>query len=154
MPLTAAGALLVNTSQAFFIPIQKSRFAPGFANEDEIEFIPSVAGMPELPEWMSYRFDNESRTGFLYGSPSSDGNVEIEVIALNTHSFETQRDSVKLSIIERDSESICRLSLVNCLSPGSSLAELLSLSLHLHLRLMNLFSCRIAFLFCSFTACL
>lgn len=93
------------TSQVFFIPINKSRFVPGFTAVDEVEYMPSVSGMPELPDWMFYRFDNESRTGFLYGSPTSSGNVEIQVIALNTHTFETQRDSLKLAIIERDSKS-------------------------------------------------
>ena len=102
-----AETLLLNTSQAFFIPIDKSRFVPGFTDVDEVEYMPSVTGMPELPNWMFYRFDNESRTGFLYGSPTSDGNVEIEVIALNTYSFETQRDSLKLAIIERESELLC-----------------------------------------------
>lgn len=88
------------------MPISKSLFVPGFADAAEVEFMPSVSGMPQLPDWMFYRLDNESGTGFLYGSPASDGNLEIEVIALNTHSFETQRQSLKLAIVERESQSL------------------------------------------------
>lgn len=102
----SAEPLLLNTSQSFFLTIDKTRFVPGFSDGEEVEFMPSVTGMPDLPDWMFYRFDNESGTGFLYGSPTTDGELEIEVIALNTHSFETQRLCFKLEIVERESQSV------------------------------------------------
>lgn len=60
--------------------------------------------MPDLPTWMFYRFDDESQTGMLYGSPVSDGDIELEVIALNSRTYDTTRDSFKVTVIERESK--------------------------------------------------
>lgn len=54
---------------------------------------------------MYYKFDRESNTGYLYGSPVTDGDIEIEIIALNSHTYDTTMDTLKLTVVERESKS-------------------------------------------------
>ena len=69
-----------------------------------IEFVASIAGMPDLPVWMHYRHLNGSEA-YLYGAPSAndDGDIEIEVIAIDQYNYDTAKDVLKFRITKRQS---------------------------------------------------
>lgn len=70
----------------------------------EVELLMSVSGRADLPDWMYYKFDKETSTGYLYGSPVTDGDIEIEIIALNSYTYDTTMDTLKLTVVERESK--------------------------------------------------
>lgn len=89
------------------------------ASEDDYEFLSlSVSGMPDLPEWIYYKYvyTNHSRhLAYLYGTPpndylknrhadADDDVIEIEVIALNRNTYDTLRDAFTISVINTESE--------------------------------------------------
>lgn len=39
---------------------------------------------------------------FLYGSPSEEGDLELEIIAVNKETYSTSRDTIKLTIQEKE----------------------------------------------------
>lgn len=100
---TSSEAILLSTTEAFLIPITNSYF-PAMNTSDSLRYLISVQDMPDIPSWMFYRFDDESQTGILYGSPVSDGDIELDVIALNSRTYETSQDSLKLTVVERERE--------------------------------------------------
>jgi len=61
--------------------------------------------MPDLPVWMKYRHINGTNRAFLYGSPTfdEDGDIEIEVIAMNKYNYDTTKDTIKFTITKRES---------------------------------------------------
>jgi hypothetical protein len=95
--------ILLSTTEAFLIPITRSSF-PAMNTSDPLRYLISVQDMPDIPSWMFYRFDEASQTGLLYGSPVSDGDIELEVIALNERTYDTSQDSLKLTVVERESK--------------------------------------------------
>lgn len=72
----------------------------------EVELLMSVSGRADLPDWMYYKFDKETSTGYLYGSPVTDGDIEIEIIALNSYTYDTTMDTVRLTVVDRESKWI------------------------------------------------
>lgn len=75
-----------------------------FASGHDIEFVASIAGMPDLPVWMHYRHVNGSEA-YLYGAPAvnEDRDIEIEVIAIDQYNYDTTKDVLKLVINKRQS---------------------------------------------------
>lgn len=98
----------VFTTEAFFVPIKKESFGRAFDADDEIDFIASIAGMPDLPKWMNCRHVNGSHEAYLYGTPSvnDDGDIEIEIIAMNKYNYNTFQDNLKFRITARESMQI------------------------------------------------
>lgn len=102
----------IYTTQAFYIPISKDDFGKEFKPDDEVEFIISIDGMADLPKWINYRHQNSSGKAFLYGTPSlnDDMDINIEIIAMNKFNYDTFRDTMKF-VIKRK-ESMHHLSLI------------------------------------------
>lgn len=98
-------SVALQTTHAFFYPIHGALFDQ-VDEEAELEYLPSVAGMPDLPAWMHYRHPNGSHEAFLYGTPTQDGELSIEVIALNKRTFDTYRRTIKFSVTERESKTM------------------------------------------------
>lgn len=117
-------SIIANTTEAFFVALRTTEYFPSefevnssstassnngqSMNNNEpsppVELLMSVAGRADLPEWMYYKFDRQSKTGYLYGSPVTDGEIDLEIIALNTRTYDTTMDTMKLTIVERESE--------------------------------------------------
>jgi len=93
----------LHTTEAFVYAIKKSQFET-LRSSDDVEYMPSVQGMPDLPNWMSYKYPNASRDAYLYGTPISDGDIDIEIIALNKHTYDTHRRTIKFSVSEKESK--------------------------------------------------
>ena len=154
-------SIIANTTEAFFVALKTTEyFSSGLEtnsssssldtgrsmNNNEpsgpVELLMSVAGRADLPEWMYYKFDGKSNTGYLYGSPVTDGEIDLEIIALNTRTYDTTMDTMKLTIVERESECYYFTSIAascNCKSSLRSLFHSIFIALHLP-RLFCLFS--------------
>ena len=104
------------TTQAFFTKITSHELDKAFASGHTIEFVASIAGMPDLPVWMHYRHLNGSEA-YLYGSPSEtdDGDIEIEVIAINQYNYDTTKDVMKFRITKRESMTLNILEEASCI---------------------------------------
>lgn len=106
----SAGEQLVplSTSEAFFQPITPLMFGvQAAASADDVrefEYMPAVAGMPDLPAWMHFRQANGSSASFLYGTPDADGDLLVELVALDRNNYDTHRKIIKFQVAERESE--------------------------------------------------
>ncbi|XP_054168579.1 alpha-sarcoglycan-like [Oppia nitens] len=94
----------IYTTQAFFVQITSDTFYKAIAPGDSIEYIASIAGMPDLPVWMHSRHPNSTGRAYLYGSPAlnDDGDIDIEVIALNQYNYDITKDFMKFRVIKRE----------------------------------------------------
>lgn len=138
-----SGSFLLNVTQAFFITINKNSFASILnSSTDELEYLTSVTGMADLPDWIHYKYvpkgtsttslhvNTQSGQGtelktngtmsvqgqsinassasvaYLYGSPVEEGDVELEIVAVNKETYQTSRDTIKLTIQEKESKLI------------------------------------------------
>lgn len=95
----------IYTTQAFFLQITSDALDKAYESGNAIEFIASIQGMPDLPNWMHYRHTNGTDKAYLYGSPSinDDGDIEIEVIAINQYNYDISKDVLKFRVIKRES---------------------------------------------------
>lgn len=46
-----------------------------------------------------------SSTAYLYGSPLEEGDLELEIVAVNKETYQTSKDTIKLTIQEKESKS-------------------------------------------------
>lgn len=63
-----------------------------------------ISCSPDLPRWMHYRHANGSQQAYLYGSATEDGNIDIEVVALNKYNYETAKETIKFRVTAKESE--------------------------------------------------
>lgn len=92
------------TTEAFFLTINDGQFGETINSPDPFEFIPTIKGFPDLPNWINYRFPNGSKFAYLYGTPKSPGNFTIEVIAINKRTYDTYQDTIRIQVSPRESE--------------------------------------------------
>ncbi|RWS30331.1 O-phosphoseryl-tRNA(Sec) selenium transferase-like protein [Leptotrombidium deliense] len=92
------------TSEAFSAEIHRQYFGNAFTAKDEIEYEASVVGKPDLPHWMFFRNVNSTEKAFLYGSPETVGDFDIEIIAMNKHSYDTFKHTMNFRVIPRESK--------------------------------------------------
>ncbi|XP_072048096.1 epsilon-sarcoglycan-like isoform X2 [Amphiura filiformis] len=77
------------------------KYSPASAHP--IVFKPSLIGKPGLPGWLNYRQTDPSEgVGYVYGTPSNDnvGNLELEIVGLNTYTYETSRVLLDIAVRE------------------------------------------------------
>ncbi|XP_071044084.1 epsilon-sarcoglycan isoform X2 [Parasteatoda tepidariorum] len=98
------GTYAVKATEAFLIPISHKWF-PGFSQGDTLEYSMSLLDKPDLPHWMFSQTKNQ-RDAFLYGSADNPGRlVQIEIIALNTNTYQTASRVLELKVENRSSVS-------------------------------------------------
>ncbi|XP_071791955.1 alpha-sarcoglycan-like [Asterias amurensis] len=64
---------------------------------------PSLVDKPGLPRWLQYVQTDPARQGYVYGTPddASIGDIILEIIALNTNTYQSARVEVQISITEQ-----------------------------------------------------
>lgn len=62
--------------------------------------MPSVAGTADLPSWMHLRHPKDSSLAFLYGSAPNQGELDIELIAINKFNYDTQKTIIRFKVTE------------------------------------------------------
>lgn len=82
-------------------------------NVDNLELLSSITGFPDLPSWMLFYRKKHSPFGYFYGTPTNDddGDIEIEIILVDTFNYNTTKDRLKYRIL--NSEGLCRFSFKN-----------------------------------------
>lgn len=94
------------TTEAFFLPINKTWFESLNSVVDaDIEYQASLLDMPDLPKWMHCRHPNGSDSAFLYGAPEEEGDIQIEIIALNKNKYETYRKVISFIVVKKEKEA-------------------------------------------------
>lgn len=93
----------IYTSSCFYFAITNKTFGSAFDPSRNIEYVLSVHGRADLPNWMHFKHLNDSKLAFLYGSPLEKGTIEIEIIALDTFNYDTHKEIVKFKIFEKKS---------------------------------------------------
>lgn len=68
------------------------------------EVIASLSGYSDLPSWIKYFRPKYSPVGYLYGVPplNEDGDIELDIVILDTFTFNTTIDRIKYRIINRE----------------------------------------------------
>lgn len=98
--ITIPDPVTVHLSEAFFIAINHKWF-PEFSYGDELEYSASLLDMPDLPNWMFCNHPTNKSEAYLYGSAKELGNIQIEIVALNKHTYETSQKILNLKIESR-----------------------------------------------------
>lgn len=75
--------------------------------EEKVTFNPSLVSFPGLPQWMNYTQNNQTASGYLYGTPTTldVGSLELEVFGENLDTFEASRVLLTIQINELSNEN-------------------------------------------------
>jgi hypothetical protein len=70
----AYSAQEIQTTEVFMMPLEVNTFNWGsdrsvLRNRNGFWFRPTIAGAPDLPQWLSYAYSERNKSGFLYGVP-------------------------------------------------------------------------------------
>ena len=87
---------------------------------------PSLRGLPNLPNWMRYKYSRRHKAGFIYGVPPREVGrvVELEVVATDRDTYQTGLLRVLINITQGDrAPRAVKLKLDNILPEGEKWQE-------------------------------
>ena len=91
----------MNTSQAFVFELPVNAYRKQLHTENDVKVLGSVAGKPELPEWLKLYHDERKNRIYLYGTGPSADPINIDLVIKTNNSYESITDSIKLEFAKK-----------------------------------------------------
>ncbi|KAK6622424.1 hypothetical protein RUM44_002235 [Polyplax serrata] len=89
----------VPATKVFVLPVEPAMFNWTRKMGDDFSYRASLLNAPDLPKWIEYLYSKRHKTGFLFGVPPQDQKeLEIEIIGLNSRTYETRRRVIHLNV--------------------------------------------------------
>ncbi|KAL3192870.1 hypothetical protein MRX96_058391 [Rhipicephalus microplus] len=97
---------VLQTTEVFHFYIDKGMFDASIDSYGHTEFRAALLGKPDLPKWMFLRQTGNSNKALLYGSYQDDGELNIEVFAINKYNYKTSLRVISLQVEKRPKEAL------------------------------------------------
>ncbi|XP_054917441.1 epsilon-sarcoglycan isoform X4 [Dermacentor andersoni] len=97
---------VLQTTEVFHFYIDKDMFDASIDSYGRTEFRAALLGKPDLPKWMFLRQTGNSNRALLYGSYQDNGELNIEVFAINKYNYKTSLRVISLQVEKRPREAL------------------------------------------------
>ncbi|XP_037577703.1 epsilon-sarcoglycan-like [Dermacentor silvarum] len=97
---------VLQTTEVFHFYIDKGMFDASIDSYGRTEFRAALLGKPDLPKWMFLRQTGNSNRALLYGSYQDNGELNIEVFAINKYNYKTSLRVISLQVEKRPREAL------------------------------------------------